>query len=66
MNESFHVRVTVKTDDEKIRSYIKNDVCYRDRDEAIEVGKKAFEDTPEVIMVEVFQSGVAKPVAFFQ
>ena len=65
MIDGFHVRVTVKTQDGKSRSY-QHGFNFRDKNLAKQAGKEAFENTPDVIMVEVFQDGVANPIALFQ
>lgn len=46
--------------------YVEGEAFYYNEDEALEIGKKAFANTPNVISVEVFQSGLTKPIASFQ
>jgi len=65
MTETFHVRVTVKTKDGKSHSYVKDNVYYKDRKQAVSAGEDAFQNTLDVVMVEVFQAGVANPIALF-
>ncbi|PWU21573.1 MAG: hypothetical protein C5B49_02455 [Bdellovibrio sp.] len=63
---TFQVRVSVHLKNGKTRSYIEGEPFYYEKDQALQVGKKAFSKTKNVAMVEVFQSGIARPIGFFQ
>lgn len=60
------VDVCIVTKDGKMKRYPHENCFYYEKDEAIAIAKMAFVNTADVIMVEVFQSGIARPVAFFQ
>jgi len=63
---TYHVRVSVNAKNGKMKSYVEGEPFYYEKEDAVAIGKDAFSRTPDVIMVEVFQSGAARPVAFFQ
>ncbi len=60
---TFHI--SVKTSTGKQSQFSERNIVYYERDEAVKAGKRVFEKTTNVIMVEVCQFGVARPVAIF-
>jgi hypothetical protein len=66
MDANYYVKVTVKSADGKSsRSYVLDDMTYTNREEARHVAQRAFQSTPNVIQVEVYQDGMPNPVVFF-
>jgi hypothetical protein len=62
---NYHVKVTVRTADGKTSSYIKDNMTYSSKEEARYVAQQTFQNTPNVVQVEVFEEGGSQPVAFF-
>jgi hypothetical protein len=65
----FHIVITVRDPSAKdgFRSYAyNNNMSFTDKIQAINAGISAFDDTPDVIHVEVFEAGIANPIKVFK